>query len=245
MWLAFFGAIIYAWWLMYAMSAQMGLNWYGIQVGKMDMDGMPLMNSLEFLVPMWAMMMIAMMGPTFVFTIRTYEDLVASANGSHLGCIGLILGYLAAWIGFAVLLAALQAKLMSYGWLDMMGQSNLIWLSVILLLLIGVYQFTWIKQVCHGICHSPMNYFLMHWRTGFRGGVQMGLMLGVYCVVCCWGFMALGFVAGTMNLLWMGLATVLMILEKLPQVAHYVVKPLGVVLIASGIVMGARAAHFI
>jgi predicted metal-binding membrane protein len=235
--------IIYAWWVMYAMATQMGLNWYGIQVGSMNMDGMPLMNSLEYLIPMWAIMMIAMMGPTFVFTLGTYEDLIASANGSRLGCIGLIVGYLISWTGFAIILAMLQAKLMSYGWLDMMGKYVLLWPSAILLVLVGVYQFTWIKEVCHGICHSPMSYFLMHWRKGFMGGVHMGLKLGVYCVACCWGFMALGFVAGTMNLLWMGLATALMVLEKLPQVAHYVVRPLGVVLIGSGIVLGARAAH--
>ena len=49
--------------------------------------------------------------------------------------------------------------------------------------------------------------------------------------------MALGFVGGMMSLLWMGLATLFMVLEKLPQIGHRVVKPMGMVLIAGGLVV--------
>ena len=63
----------------------------------------------------------------------------------------------------------------------------------------------------------------------------MGLGLGAYCVGCCWGFMALGFVGGMMSLLWMGLATVFMVVEKLPQIGHYVIRPMGVVLVLAGL----------
>ena len=62
----------------------------------------------------------------------------------------------------------------------------------------------------------------------------MGLGLGIYCVGCCWGFMILGFVGGVMSLLWMGLATVFMIIEKLPQVGRYVTRPMGFMLIIAG-----------
>ncbi len=56
----------------------------------------------------------------------------------------------------------------------------------------------------------------------------MGLGLGAFCVGCCWGFMALGFVGGVMSLAVDGLATFFMVLEKLPQIGHYVTKPMGV-----------------
>ena len=62
----------------------------------------------------------------------------------------------------------------------------------------------------------------------------MGLGLGAFCVGCCWGFMALGFVGGVMSLLWMGLATLFMVLEKLPQIGHRVVRPMGWILIFAG-----------
>jgi len=43
--------------------------------------------------------------------------------------------------------------------------------------------------------------------------------------------MLLAFVGGTMNLAWMGLATGLMILEKLPALGRLLTKPLGIMLI--------------
>ena len=63
----------------------------------------------------------------------------------------------------------------------------------------------------------------------------MGLGLGAFCVGCCWGFMALGFVGGVMSLLWMGRATLFMVIEKLPQIGQYVTRPMGVVLIIAGL----------
>jgi predicted metal-binding membrane protein len=38
-----------------------------------------------------------------------------------------------------------------------------------------------------------------------------------------------------MSLLWMGLATLFMIFEKLPQVGHHLTKPAGAVLILAGV----------
>ncbi|MEM6619530.1 MAG: DUF2182 domain-containing protein [Pseudomonadota bacterium] len=244
LWLAFFGAILFSWWMMYGMATQMGLNLYGVQVGPMDMMGMPPMNSLAMLTPMWAIMMVAMMGPTFVGTMTTYEALIRSANGSRAGWLGVIVGYFAVWVAFALAISLTQAGLMRLGWLDMFGQAVTLWGTAALLVVVGIYQFTWIKDVCHGVCLAPMQYFLGNWRPGPLGGARMGLGLGTYCTACCWGYMALGFAGGAMNLLWMGLATVLMVLEKLPQVAHYVVKPTGVTLILGGLVVAARAVGF-
>ncbi|MEM7438378.1 MAG: DUF2182 domain-containing protein [Pseudomonadota bacterium] len=245
LWLTFFVAIILSWAAMYWMAVRMGLNVFGQRVGMMNMAGMPAMDSLAMLVPMWAIMMIAMMGPTFVHTASTYEALMKSANGTRAGWAGLVLGFFAVWVGFAVVIAVGQAWLMRAGWLDMFGQSTTLWATAVLLIVVGYFQFTWIKEVCHGVCHAPMNYFLGHWRPGAVGGFRMGAGLGAFCVGCCWGYMALGFAGGAMNLLWMGLATVIMVLEKLPSVAHYVIKPVGVVLIVAGVAVGARAAGIV
>ena len=45
--------------------------------------------------------------------------------------------------------------------------------------------------------------------------------------------MLLAFVGGTMSLAFMGLATVIMVFEKLPKLGEYISKPLGYLLIAS------------
>lgn len=193
------------------------------------------------LFAMWAVMMAAMMLPTMVPTLMDYERLMVSADGSRAGWLGVLLGYLIVWIAFAALITGVQLALLFGGVIDMLGIAPL-WFSAVLLVVVGAFQFTRAKEICHGICHAPMTYFLGHWRTGFAGGLRMGLGLGAFCVGCCWGFMALGFVGGVMSLAWMGLATLFMVFEKLPAVGHRLTKPAGIVLIAAGIALAIWAA---
>ena len=62
----------------------------------------------------------------------------------------------------------------------------------------------------------------------------MGLRHGFYCVGCCWAVMALLFVAGVMNLVWVLALSILVLIEKLmPRLA----RPAGVAMIAAGIVV--------
>ncbi len=216
---------------MYMMAQDMGLDFIGRPSG-MAMSTPP--PSFGALTGMWAAMMAAMMLPTMVPTLRAYEDLIISANGSQTGWLGVLGGYFIIWIGFSVMIAALQLGLLYFGIIDALGIATSPWIAGSLLVLVGLFQFTQAKETCHGVCHSPMGYFLSNWRTGFFGGGRMGLGLGIYCVGCCWGFMILGFVGGVMSLLWMGLATVFMIIEKLPQVGRYVTRPMGFMLIIAG-----------
>lgn len=239
LWLAFFGLILVSWWMLVNMSTSMGLDVLGRPdamaeaMRRMDPRMDMRMPMAEFwpLALMWAAMMAAMMLPTLVPTLRAYEDLMVSANGTRAGWLGVIAGYFAVWVVAALGLAGLQLALLFGGVIDMLGIATSRWFAAALLLAVGLFQFTRAKEVCHGVCHSPATYFLGHWRTGFDGGLRMGLGLGAYCVGCCWGFMALGFAGGVMNLAWMGLATLFMVLEKLPQIGHYVTKPMGFALI--------------
>ncbi len=242
LWLSFFGAILVAWWIMYVMAMDMDLDLLGrpgpmgqamaAMDPRMPMD-MP-MARFGPLFAMWAIMMAAMMLPTMVPTLTTYERLMVSADGTRAGWLGVLLGYFIVWVAFAALITAVQLALLFGGVIDMLGVAP-VWLSALLLVVVGAFQFTRAKEVCHGVCHAPMHYFLAQWKTGFGGGLRMGLGLGVYCVVCCWGFMALGFVGGVMSLAWMGLATLLMVFEKLPDIGQRIIKPTGVVLIGAGI----------
>jgi len=200
--------------------------------GHMAMDTS--MTRFLPLAGMWAIMMAAMMLPTMVPTLRSYEDLMTSANGTRVGWLGVLLGYSIVWVLFSLIISGTQLALLYLNVVDMMGKAKSLWLSAALLVVAGAFQFTRAKEVCHGVCHSPMSYFVGYWRVGFGGGLRMGLSLGAYCVGCCWLFMVLGFAGGVMNFLWMGLATLMMVLEKLPQLGHFLVKPLGTLLILSG-----------
>ena len=210
-----------------------------VNMGSMS-NGMKIDNSMTRFLPlfgMWAVMMAAMMFPTMVPTLKSYEDLMMSADGTRIGWIGLLIGYSIIWVTFDAFITAFQLSLLSLGLVDMMGKVKSVWISSALLIIAGAFQFTRAKEVCHGICHSPMSYFLGNWKTGFNGGLRMGIGLGAFCVGCCWLFMMLGFAGGVMNFLWMGLATLFMVIEKLPAIGHYVIRPMGAVLIASGVLL--------
>lgn len=242
-WLGFFASILAAWWYLYTMSSGMDLDLLG-RPGPMGdrmraMDpGMAMAMPMAHFRPlflMWGIMMAAMMLPTLVPTLRSYEDLMSSANGTRTGWLGVVLGFFLVWVGFAATIASVQLILLHTGVVDMLGIATSPWTAGMLLIAVGAYQFTRAKDICHGVCHSPMMYFLGNWRIGFSGGLRMGLGLGTFCVGCCWGFMVLGFAGGVMNLAWMGLATLFMVVEKLPQIGHYVTKPMGFALILGGI----------
>ena len=243
LWLGFFGAILVSWWIMYSMSVDMDVDLIGrpgemgARMAAMD-PRMPMympMANFGPLFAMWAIMMAAMMLPTLVPTLRSYEDLMVSADGTRAGWLGVLAGYSIVWVAFAALITGVQLALRFGGVSDMLGISKTTTFAGLLLIAVGAFQFTRAKEICHGVCHSPMTYYLGHWRTGFTGGLRMGFGLGAFCVGCCWGFMALGFVGGVMSLLWMGLATLFMVIEKLPQIGHVVTKPMGALLVLGGI----------
>ncbi len=243
LWLGFFGAILLSWIWLYSMATGMGLDLLGRPdamaeaMRRMDprMDMVMPMAQFGPLFAMWAVMMAAMMLPTMVPTLRTYEDLMVSAEGTRAGWLGVIAGYSIVWLGFAALITGVQLALLFGGWIDMLGIATSAPLAGGLLIVVGAFQFTRLKETCHGVCHSPIGYFLSHWRLGAGGGLRMGLGLGAYCAGCCWGFMALGFAGGMMNLAWMGLATLIMVLEKLPAIGHRIPRPMGVLLILAGL----------
>ena len=51
--------------------------------------------------------------------------------------------------------------------------------------------------------------------------------------------MVIGFVGGTMDLLWMGGATLMMTLEKLESIGRWLTKPMGVSLVLWGLTVAA------
>jgi len=232
LWAGFFFLILLSWYYLYSMSSMMGLDWFGQSERSMSMGSTV---TFKTLFPMWSIMMIAMMFPAMVPTLKGYQDLIKSANGSWLGWLGVLLGYFIIWVLFSLIISTIQSFLTEIKILTDLGLLKSKWMISLVLIVVGIFQFTVLKDYCHGVCHSPMAYFLTKWRQGFFGGLRMGLGLGLFCVGCCWGFMLLGFTVGYMNFVWMGLITLVVVIEKLPQVGVLVKKPLGSVLIILGI----------
>lgn len=185
------------------------------------------------LLGMWGLMSLAMMLPTFAPTLQCYEELRLSGAGSQRGFVGLTVGYLAVWFGFSSLAAWLQSVSSQMTWIATLSDNFV----PILWLLIGIYQFSTLKEACLSRCRQPFGIFLRYWNEGRFAEPIIGLRMGAFCLGCCWLLMSFAMVGGAMNLLWMGLATVVMTTEKLPLLGRYISKPLGVICLIAAAVM--------
>ena len=105
-----------------------------------------------------------------------------------------------------------------------------------MLIAAGAYQWTPLKDVCLAQCQMPLQFLMRH--GGFRGDaagcLQLGLRHGGYCVGCCWVLMALLFVGGVMNVLWIALLALLVLLEKLTPFGRWVARAAGVACVLAG-----------
>jgi len=103
------------------------------------------------------------------------------------------------------------------------------------LILAGLYQWTPLKNACLVHCRSPITFLAHHWRKGPTGAFRMGLHHGLYCVGCCWVLMALLFVFGVMNLLWIAALAIFVLLEKVLPRGDLVGRASGGLMIAAGL----------
>ncbi|MGR3759197.1 DUF2182 domain-containing protein [Roseobacteraceae bacterium NS-SX3] len=234
-WLALFGGILGAWVLLYLMAVPSELREagaiYGSEFWRDFCTLTPDAAGYARMLLMWALMSAAMMAPTALPAFATYEDLSYSTPDTDFG--RLVGGYLAVWLGFSAFAAGLQLGLFRADLLTAFGDSKSRLLSAAVLLAAGGYQFSPVKEACLSKCRRPLTFFMQHWDEGpLRNGVRLGLV----CLGCCWALMLLAFAGGTMNIAFMGLATVIMVLEKLPELGRYITKPLG-----AGLVLWALA----
>jgi len=148
-----------------------------------------------------------------------------------------LLGYLLVWGGYSVLATAAQWALHATDLLVPTMRSSSVVLNALLLIAAGVYQFLPIKNVCLSKCRLPLGFLLTEWRDGWTGAVTMGLRHGAFCVGCCWLLMALLFVAGVMNLLWIALLSVAVLVEKAVPFGRQAARVIGALMIAAGLVV--------
>jgi len=70
----------------------------------------------------------------------------------------------------------------------------------------------------------------------------MGWEHGLYCLGCCWVLMALLFVMGVMNLVWVGVIAAFVLLEKVLPMGLWMGRTIGIFLIAWGLWLAASIA---
>jgi predicted metal-binding membrane protein len=99
----------------------------------------------------------------------------------------------------------------------------------------GIYQWLPMKGICLTQCRSPLALIAEYWREGPIGGLSMGVRHGLFCVGCCWLLMAVLFVVGVMNLLWVAALAALVFVEKLVPVGPAVGRVAGVAMAGWGV----------
>lgn len=165
---------------------------------------------------MWIVMMLAMMLPSVAPTVLVHAAVsrrvapaqAAARNAAFVG------GYVLAWSAFALGAAGVQVALGQMALLsDEMRFSSPI-LAAALLAAAGAWQLTATKDLCLSKCRMPLQFIAEHWRDGVTGALRTGLSHGLYCIGCCGALMALLFVGGVMNLLWVALIAGFVLIEK-------------------------------
>jgi len=185
-------------------------------------------------------MMVAMMVPTaasMILMFAMFNRRRREQQQPYVPTAVFLGGYLLVWTGFSVLATLAQWGLHSAALLSPMMVSTSPILGGIILLAAGIFQWTPLKYACLTYCRSPLGFLMTDWREGSRGAFIMGLKHGSYCTGCCWFLMALLFVAGVMNLLWVATITVFVLIEKIAPRGDMVGRVAGGVLVIAGLVM--------
>ena len=223
------------WLLAGAIFLLAALGWTYL-IGAQDMASMH--PPLPALVLMWFVMMVAMMLPSAIPAILLYAQ-VRRARGADAAMVQpwvFLAGYLGVWLLFSSVAALVEWALESAS-----ARFEDPGLQGVLLLAAGAYQLSPLKSACANQCRSPAQFISRHWRSGWTGAVRLGMLHGAYCVGCCWLLMALLFVGGVMNLLWVVGLTILVAGEKLLPNGKAIQIGSGIALILWG---GAKFAGF-
>lgn len=193
---------------------------------------------------MWLEMMVAMMIPSAAPMILTFARVNRQRRMQERPFVPtslFVLGYLVIWGVFSVLAAVAQWGLHGAALLSPMMTTTSPVLGGGLLVFAGVFQWTPWKHTCLRHCRSPLQFLLVDWRDGARGALVMGIRHGAFCAGCCWLLMALLFVAGVMNMLWVAVITLLVLIEKAVPYGLRLAGVAGLLLAAWGVWMIAGA----
>ncbi len=186
---------------------------------------------------MWWVMMVGMMVPSaapMILMFATINRRRRERDEPFVATAVFGVGYLLAWGVFSLVATSAQWGLEEAALLSPMMVSTSSVLGGVLFIAAGVYQWTPLKYACLRNCRSPLGFIMTRWRDGPLGSLRMGVEHGAYCLGCCWSIMALLFVGGVMNLLWVAAIAAFVFVEKLFPAGELVARVAGVLMMAAG-----------
>ena len=232
-----------------SMSAMGGMPMPGgwtMSMAWMRMPGQTWLAAAASFLGMWIVMMVAMMLPALVPMLWRYRQAVNTKRRTHLGLLTMLVGvgYVFVWTVFGMIAFPLGIALATIE----MQQSSLaravpIAIGVIVVIA-GALQFSSWKARHLACCREIPE----HGRrlAGNAGSAwRHGLRLGLHCVQCCAGLIVILLIIGVMDLATMAVVAAAITVERLAPAGERVARVTGVVIVAVGLFLIARAAGFV
>ena len=202
-----------------AMSGMGGMSMPGgwtMSMMWMRMPGQSWPGAVATFAGMWAVMMVAMMLPSFVPALWRYRRAVDSVSAPRRNSLTVLvgIGYFSVWtlLGIAAfpLGVALATIEMQHPTLARAAPLT----ASVVVLLAGLFQFTSWKArqlaCCREVTSCPCRALM-----DAHSAIKYGLRLGVHCTCCCAGMTAILLVINVMDVRAMAALTAAISLERL------------------------------
>jgi predicted metal-binding membrane protein len=209
------------------------------ELGHVHGAGFQYDSTVLLFVAAWTLMIVAMMLPTSLPLVALFHSFVRERPNQVRLTALLVTGYLSVWALFGLVAHVgdrfVHESVEHTTWLE----ANEWVIGAGTVLLAGLYQFTPLKHMCLDKCRSPLSFVMQHWHgeRGEREALRLGIHHGAFCVGCCWSLMLLMFAVGVGNIAWMLALGAVMAVEKNMPWGRKLSAPLGVLLVAWGLVL--------
>lgn len=196
----------------------------------------------SFLV-MWIVMMVAMMMPSLVPMLLRYRREVCRTGETRLGSLTTLagVGYFFVWTILGMVVFPLGIALAAFEMRQPLVARAVPFAVGVVVLIAGALQFTRWKAHHLACCRDESARGPASSKTS-RTAWRYGLYLGVQCVQCCAGLMAILLAAGIMDVQVMAVVTAAITVERLAPRGESVARVIGVLVVGAGLFLIARAA---
>ena len=228
---------------MSAMGAMPMQGGWTMSMAWMPMCGQTWPGVAASFLGMWIVMMAAMMLPSLVPMLWRYRQAVGGTGATRLGQLTALVcaGYFFVWAALGMAAFALGATLAAIE-MQLPAVARAVPVAVgVVVLIAGALQLTaW--KARHLACCREMPGCGRALPSDAGTAWRHGLRLGLHCSYCCAGLTAILLVVGVMDVRAMAVVTAAITAERLAPAGERVARAIGVVAVATGLLLIGRAA---
>jgi predicted metal-binding membrane protein len=208
----------------------------------MPMTGQTWPSAATLFMVMWLAMTVAMMLPSAFPMLLRYRRALFAQGEDHVDFRTALMacGYFLVWmaVGAVVYAAGAAVALAAMQWPQVSRVAPAI--SGLALVICGCAQFAPWKITYLRHCRDPIACIASQQDGNRPGPCRLGIKLGASCLVCCGGLMLTQIILGVMDLTLMAIVAVVIAMEKLLPKPELIVRIVGIILVATGMVIIGR-----